>query len=927
MRFHKRFCHASNKTKVIGSLSIVGMLSIGLVELSASNNETIIIEETVKLEVSENKSGTITNAFEINKSPNTVQASKNNAVATTGLESLKGKPIILESTSEKDAFGNYIISKVVKTDSKYPYIRIIEHFSTTPGNAPQMRKQSLMIADHLTVKLQEGVNIDTLVALADSQGYSIRKTYQSTDLALVSFPLEDVHSLEDAQSFFAKHKDTIAYAEADYLRFQTSVTPNDPKYSKQSYLYYKRDPEQTSFGADSIGAAEAWERRTDAIKDDGEYIKIGIIDSSFSIEHEDLINNIWQNPNEIADNGIDDDDNGYIDDIHGWNINTDSNYHGNSAHANHVSGIVAAEGNNGLGVSGIVWKAQLIQGAIFGDNYTSGSEAAEATRYLTAQGVHIINASYGSTDYMQVECDAIEEANAAGILFVTSAGNNTYDLDLDGNNQYPAECNVDNVISVGGGVTSGQDLDFGASNYGLEAVDIIAPFYAYSTYQWDADYPSDSYDTLEGTSMSSPMVAGSAALLMAEHPTLTHLEIKALLMESATRASGISAMSQSGMLNLARAINYDLPTRSAEAVSITASSNDGNLPENAMDDNTSSRWSATGVGETITFELSELAMLSSVEVQWFKGDERNSKFSIEASLDGVEWESVYGGLSYGVPLEQSSGSNTELEEYRVQNVDAQYVRITGYGNSSNDWNSIIETVINVYDETAPVDLELMAPTALTATENNTTVELSWNDQSEIEDAYQVLRSSDGGSWTTLATLSENTESYTDTSVVAGGTYEYIVRAALATQNGPSSSSVSITLENQSTVAELTVSGVIASTDDGNVADNTLDGSTSTRWSASGEGQWLDYDLGSVKTISSVNIAFYKGDSRQSYFSLSVQSNSGDWVEVYNGSSSGSSAELETFTLDDVEADTLRYTGFGNSSNTWNSITEIEIYGY
>lgn len=616
----------------------------------------------------------------------------------SGIELIEKSPVIMESVSEVDVSGNYHATKIVKTDFRFPLIRIVENFKQEAAGSTRLIKRSFMIADHLSVKLQEGVDLNDLQHFAESQGYTIRTSYQDASYALVSFPIDKPDSIEDVKAIFAEQVDLVVYAEIDPLRFLTAVVPNDTQFFRQGHLDYQRSP-NAGGPIDNTGAWQAWHRRTDALKIDGEYVSIGIIDSGVAIIHGDLANNIWDNPHEIAGNGIDDDNNGYVDDIHGWDFISDSaDYSTLGGHGTHVAGIVAAEGDNNLGVSGMTWRADIISADIFGDGVTTGALSAEAIRYLVGLDVDVMNASYGNNNYSQVECDAVQEAHDAGILLVTSAGNNNVNLDLAGNDQYPAECNIENVMVVGGGSTRAHEIEFGHSNFGAEAVDIIAPFWALSTWYWDAEYPEDSFEELEGTSMSAPMVTGAAALLIAEHPSLSHTEIKALLMNSATRATPIDGTSQSGVLNVARAMNFDVATRAAEVVSITASSHDGNLPEYAMDDDPSTRWSSFGVGESITFELSDDEVLSGIDIQWLKGNERAAKFSVESSVDGASWEQIFGGIYQRENLEQSSGSNSALEYYRLMNVEARYVRITTNGNTENDWNSIIEAVIYVYDE-------------------------------------------------------------------------------------------------------------------------------------------------------------------------------------------------------------------------------------
>ncbi|RME75666.1 MAG: discoidin domain-containing protein, partial [Chloroflexi bacterium] len=126
-------------------------------------------------------------------------------------------------------------------------------------------------------------------------------------------------------------------------------------------------------------------------------------------------------------------------------------------------------------------------------------------------------------------------------------------------------------------------------------------------------------------------------------------------------------------------------------------------------------------------------------------------------------------------------------------------------------------------------------------------------------------------------------------------------------------------------ARLAVNVVTASSDDGNVPANTLDGDLNTRWSAQGDGQWIQFDLGKVKTVSHLRIAFYKGDQRTTGFDIELSTDGESWTQVYSGQSSGSTTEPELFDFDDTPARYVRIIGHGNSKNDWNSLTEVEVY--
>jgi hypothetical protein len=289
-------------------------------------------------------------------------------------------------------------------------------------------------------------------------------------------------------------------------------------------------------------------------------------------------------------------------------------------------------------------------------------------------------------------------------------------------------------------------------------------------------------------------------------------------------------------------------------VAVTASATqDPNVPANTLDGNLETRWSASGQGQWIQYDLGATKTVSHVAIAWYRGDQRTSVFDIEVSLDGLVWTTVHNGTS--------SGLSVDLETYDFDNVTARFVRIVGFGNSANTWNSITEL--------------------------------------EIHGTDGVNGGTDTGSG------SSDGDTGSDTG------------------NGSSDSGTDTGFDP----VVLPIAAVTASAaQDPNVPANTLDGSLETRWSASGQGQWIQYDLGAIKTVSHVAIAWYRGDQRTSVFDIEVSLDGLVWTTVHNGTSSGLSVDLETYDFDDVTARFVRIVGFGNSANTWNSITELVISG-
>jgi uncharacterized repeat protein (TIGR01451 family) len=336
----------------------------------------------------------------------------------------------------------------------------------------------------------------------------------------------------------------VLYAEPNYVRHKLSV-PNDPQYPQQWAL-----KNNTQFGGGpgaDIDAEQAW----DITKGDHSVV-VGVVDEGIDINHQDLQSNIWTNAGEIAGNGIDDDGNGYVDDVHGWDFfhNDASVYDGTpsesgieatDAHGTHVAGIIGAAGNNGVGIAGINWQVGLMPLKILGKETESPAPSsvlqtvsayayAKAMRdlYVSSGGtkganVRVLNNSYGGYGHSQAELDAILALNTSGILFVVAAGN-----DSTSNDQvavYPANYDAPNVISV---AATGQTDSLGNfSNRGRTTVHMSAPGVGILSTT-----PGNTYSYADGTSMASPQVAGAAALLCAKKPDVSVARMRNALLLS-----------------------------------------------------------------------------------------------------------------------------------------------------------------------------------------------------------------------------------------------------------------------------------------------------------------------------------------------------------------------------------------------------------
>lgn len=369
-----------------------------------------------------------------------------------------------------------------------------------------------------------------------------RKGGKSGDLILVDSKLGTMEAIEKLKSM-----PEVEYAEPNWI-YEHFATSNDPYFTNNSLWGMSAGGNQ--FGS---GAASAWA----ANKLGSPAVYIGIIDEGYMYDHEDLAANAGVNPGEIAGNGVDDDGNGLVDDIYGWDFdgNNNSLFDGTSDdHGTHVAGTIGGVGGNGIGVAGVAWNVKLMGAKFLGSRGGTTANAIKAVDYFTdlkqSQGLNIVatNNSWGGGGYSQALKDAIDRADAAGILFIAAAGNSGTDNDASAS--YPSNYDSPNVIAVASITSSGGLSSF--SQYGATTVDIGAPGSGiWSTVPVTSGRGKKAtvgsgYASYNGTSMATPHVSGAAALYASINPNATAAQIKAAILGSATPTPSLAGKTVTG---------------------------------------------------------------------------------------------------------------------------------------------------------------------------------------------------------------------------------------------------------------------------------------------------------------------------------------------------------------------------------------------
>lgn len=396
----------------------------------------------------------------------------------------------------------------------------------------------------LVVFKNDTVRANRTRAMRSVSGASLLQRLERSHVDRVRIPRNV--SLDDAKRTLLADP-SVAYVQPNYIYTATDTVANDPYFSANLWALRNTGQSNGKVGAD-IGATRAWD-----LTKGSSTVVVGVVDTGVDYSHPDLAANMWRNPGEIAGDGRDNDGNGYIDDVHGYDFrNWDGDPRDDHGHGTHCAGTIGAVGNNGVGVTGVAWNVKIVALKFMGtDGKGSTSSALACIDYLTelkAKGVNVVasNNSWGGTGADSALREAIERANQKGILTVCAAGNTGANSDT--NPEYPGAYTNSNVISVA--ATDRFDRRAGFSNYGANSVDLGAP-----GVDILSTTPNNGYGWSSGTSMAAPHVTGAVALLKAYNPSLTAAQIKDAILTTGDPVADLQGLTVTGRrLNLYNAL-------------------------------------------------------------------------------------------------------------------------------------------------------------------------------------------------------------------------------------------------------------------------------------------------------------------------------------------------------------------------------------
>lgn len=384
---------------------------------------------------------------------------------------------------------------------------------------------------------------------------------------------------------FASRKGDAQLAASQRNLIFKSATKVTKKHEGKEDKVLLNDPHITGkWGLVKTSAAKAWE-----ISQGSKDIVVAVIDTGADVTHQDLAENLWVNPGETgldkngkdkATNDFDDDGNGFKDDVHGWNfVANNGNLVDTHGHGTHIAGIIGARGGNNFGISGVAPHVSLMILKYYDPNTNNLRNTIRAIKYAVQMKANIINYSGGGVEYSPEEYAAVKEAEKAGVLFVSAAGNERSNSDENGKRYYPADYDLSNIISVTA-VSKDDTQVLASSNYGVHTVDLAAPGEnIYSTL------PGNAFGTMTGTSQATAFVTGVAALVMAHNRGFKAADIRKYILRTGDEyPTLLSKTGTAKLLNSYKALtSLDMDV----AVSGVVASNTATIPKKAFSSDSS----------------------------------------------------------------------------------------------------------------------------------------------------------------------------------------------------------------------------------------------------------------------------------------------------------------------------------------------------
>lgn len=615
--------------------------------------------------------------------------------------------LIASSISSVNALGMSSVSiptsqntEIKSTNSLYDNINKLDF---VPGEIIVKFKENVQISvtldqDHVATGLS---TIDSLNEMFGIN--SIEKLDQTETSSFLSnvyklkFPQDK--SISSVLSEYLKDSN-VEYAEPNFI-YSICSLPNDPYFSKQWALNQSNDVD--------IDAPEAWDLET-GIKN----IVIAVVDSGIDYNHPDLKDNVWINKNEIPGNNIDDDGNGFVDDVMGWNFTGNNNDPLDElGHGTHCSGIIGAVGNNSIGISGVCWNCSIMPVKVFG---SSGSATLgiiiRGIKYAADNGANVISMSWGSSGESQLLKYAIDYAYSKGVVLVGGAGN-----EYSSHKFYPAA--FDNVISVAAIDKDNFKADF--SNYGAW-VDVASPgvdiYSTMPTYHVTLNDPPYSltmdYSYASGTSMACPNVAGVVGLILSKNPALNQEEVKTLIRSTASKV-GSDTYIGTGNVN-----SYNCVKNNSAPVANL----DSSLDDKEIEKTVEIRGTAAG----ITFQKYNIYMGFGVYPESWNLV-YTSNIPVEDDMLSLLNTSVYKDGRYSIRLELEDIYGTKFQDRTVVLINNVKTTVYVDDDGTADYNTISEAVNNsgtgdniyVYNGTYRENVIVEKQINLTGENKNTTI--------------------------------------------------------------------------------------------------------------------------------------------------------------------------------------------------------------